>query len=94
MNVAYAVAVTLLDGTALAARFDGAERADIWELIERTTPITSRRSTSARGRLQHRLEMTLGEAASGARAFVEHPTGRLSCIRLQTARRCAKSSGR
>jgi 2-methylcitrate dehydratase PrpD len=39
MNLAYAVAVTLLDGTALAAQFAPArvDADDIWELIERTT---------------------------------------------------------
>jgi len=77
MNVAYAVAVTLLDGTALAAQF-AAERIDaddVWELIALTTV---RHEPAFDQRLEDgyntRLRVTLADG-SVREAFVEHPRG-------------------
>jgi aconitate decarboxylase len=69
MNLAYAVAVTLLDGTALAAQFS--ERrlggGDVWALIEKTTV----RHDPAYGGYHARVEV------DDRVAFVEHPRGGL-----------------
>ncbi len=79
MNLAYAVAVTLLDGTALAEQFS-AERIDgedVWSLIERTT---ARHEPAFDVRLEDgyntRLEVTL-TSGSTRTAFIEHPRGAL-----------------
>ena len=79
MNLAYAVAVTLLDGTALAAQFapERIEADDVWALIERTT---ARHETAFDERYEDgyntRLEVTL---SAGARrtSFIENPRGGL-----------------
>ncbi len=77
MNAAFAVAVTLLDGTALAAQFADQRIAsdDVWQLIERTTirhepEFDKRREDGYNTRLRVRLR-------DGAvrEAFVEHPRG-------------------
>ena len=66
MNLAYAVAVTLLDGTALAAQFapERIEADDVWALIERTT---TRHETVFDERYEDgyntRLEVTLHDGA-------------------------------
>jgi aconitate decarboxylase len=69
MNLAYAVAVTLLDGTALAAQFSerrlGAD--DVWALIEKTTV----RHDPAYDGYHARVEV------DERVAFVEHPRGGL-----------------
>jgi 2-methylcitrate dehydratase PrpD len=77
MSLAYAVAVTLLDGTALAAQFapERIESEDVWELIERTT---TRHEASFDERPEDgyntRLELTF--LGGGQRiAFVDHPRG-------------------
>jgi 2-methylcitrate dehydratase PrpD len=77
MNLAYAVAVTLLDGTALAAQFapERIEADDVWKLIERTT---TRHEASFDERYEDgyntRLHVTL--VGGGTRsAFVDHPRG-------------------
>jgi 2-methylcitrate dehydratase PrpD len=77
MNLAYAVAVTLLDGTALAAQFapERIESEDVWTLIEGTT---ARHEASFDERYEDgyntRLEVTLvgGEQRI---AFIDHPRG-------------------
>jgi aconitate decarboxylase len=77
MNLAYAVAVTLIDGTALAAQFarERLESDDVWTLIERTT---TRHEASFDERYEDgyntRLEVTLvgGEQRI---AFIDHPRG-------------------
>ena len=77
MNLAYAVAVTLLDGTALAAQFapERIDAEDVWALIERTT---AHHETEFDERYEDgyntRLEVTL---RGGARptAVIEHPRG-------------------
>jgi aconitate decarboxylase len=79
MNLAYAVAVTLLDGTALAAQFapERVEADDVWALLERTS---TRHEAAFDERYEDgyntRLEVTL---SGGARrtAFIEHPRGGL-----------------
>jgi 2-methylcitrate dehydratase PrpD len=66
MNLGYAVAVTLIDGTALAAQFS-AERIDaddVWGLIERTTLVET-----PRGGLMHPL--TNDEVVEKFRALTE-----------------------
>jgi aconitate decarboxylase len=77
MSVAYAVAVTLLDGTALAAQFApgriGAD--DVWELIERTTArhepgFDQRYEDGYNTRLRVRLR-----DGSERESFVDHPRG-------------------
>ena len=80
MNLAYAVAVTLLDGTALAAQFSPAriDADDVWGLIEKTTP---RREPKFDERYEDgyntRLEVTLRDGATRT-AFVENPRGGLA----------------
>jgi aconitate decarboxylase len=77
MSLAYAVAVTLLDGTALAAQFapERIDAEDVWALIERTT---TRHDTVFDERYEDgyntRLEVTL---SGGARrtSFIDHPRG-------------------
>jgi 2-methylcitrate dehydratase PrpD len=76
MNLAYAVAVTLLDGTALAAQFapERIDAEDVWELIGRTTarhePVFDERHEDG---YNTRLEVTLsGEKRT---SFVDHPRG-------------------
>jgi 2-methylcitrate dehydratase PrpD len=77
MNLAYAVAVTLLDGTALAAQFapQRIDADDVWTLIERTS---SRHEAAFDERYEDgyntRLEVTLSGGAKRT-AFVEHPRG-------------------
>jgi 2-methylcitrate dehydratase PrpD len=79
MNLAYAVAVTLLDGTALAAQFapDRIDSDDVWELIGRTT---ARHETAFDERLEDgyntRLEVRLADGTTYS-SFVEHPRGGL-----------------
>jgi len=77
MNAAYAVAVTLLDGTALAAQFapERIDADDVWELIERTTVrhepgFDQRYEDGYNTRL--RLLFTDG---SERESFVDHPRG-------------------
>jgi 2-methylcitrate dehydratase PrpD len=69
MNLAYAVAVTLLDGTALAAQFseERIDADDVWELIEKTTV----RHDPAYDGYHARVEV------DDRVAFVEHPRGGL-----------------
>jgi 2-methylcitrate dehydratase PrpD len=79
MSLAYAVAVTLLDGTALAAQFapERIDADDVWALIERTT---ARHETAFDERYEDgyntRLEVTL---SGGARrtSFIDDPRGGL-----------------
>ena len=77
MNVAYAVAVTLLDGTALAAQFapERIDADDIWALIERTTaqhePAFDQRYEDG---YNTRLIVTLADGTA-REAFVDHPRG-------------------
>jgi aconitate decarboxylase len=77
MNLAYAVAVTLLDGTALAAQFapERIDAEDVWVLIERTS---IRHDTAFDERYEDgyntRLEVTLRDGAKRT-SFVEHPRG-------------------
>jgi len=80
MNLAYAVAVTLLDGTALAEQFS-AERIDaddVWRLIERTT---ARQEPAFDEHFEDgyntRLEVTLA-SGSARTAFIDQPRGALS----------------
>jgi aconitate decarboxylase len=79
MNLAYAVAVTLLDGTALAAQFSPKriDSDDVWELIERSTP---RHEPAFDDRFEDgyntRLEVTLADGTTRS-SFVEHPRGGL-----------------
>jgi len=79
MNLAYAVAVTLLDGTALAAQFapERIEADDVWALIERTT---ARHETAFDERYEDgyntRLEVTLRGGAKRT-SFIENPRGGL-----------------
>jgi 2-methylcitrate dehydratase PrpD len=80
MNVAYAVAVTLLDGTALAAQFS-AERIDsddVWELIAKTTP-RHERAFDARYEDGYNtlLKVRLVDG-SERETFVENPSGGLA----------------
>jgi 2-methylcitrate dehydratase PrpD len=77
MSLAYAVAVTLLDGTALAAQFapERIDADDVWTLIERTT---TRHDAVFDERYEDgyntRLEVTF---SGGARrtSFIDHPRG-------------------
>jgi aconitate decarboxylase len=77
MNLAYAVAVTLLDGTALAAQFAPRrlDDDDIWALIERTTlrhePAFDRRVQDG---YNARLEITMDDGTH-REAFVDSPRG-------------------
>jgi 2-methylcitrate dehydratase PrpD len=77
MNVAYAVAVTLLDGTALTAQFapDRIDADDVWALIERTTP---RHEPAFDQRYEDgyntRLRVSLADGTTRG-AFVERPRG-------------------
>jgi 2-methylcitrate dehydratase PrpD len=77
MNLAYAVAVTLLDGTALAAQFapERIESEDVWTLIEGTT---ARHEASFDERYEDgyntRLEVTLVRGEQRI-AFIDHPRG-------------------
>jgi aconitate decarboxylase len=79
MNLAYAVAVTLLDGTALAAQFAPSriDADDVWELIERTTlshePAFDERFEDG---YKTRLEVTT-EDGRVRTSLVEHPRGGL-----------------
>jgi 2-methylcitrate dehydratase PrpD len=77
MNLAYAVAVTLLDGTALAAQFapERIDAEDVWALIERTTTRHEPRFDERyEDGYNTRLEVTLHDGAKRIR-FVEHPRG-------------------
>jgi 2-methylcitrate dehydratase PrpD len=77
MNLAYAVAVTLLDGTALAAQFapERIDAEDVWGLIDRTTtshePGFDERYEDG---YNTRLEVTLRGGAKRT-AFIDHPRG-------------------
>jgi aconitate decarboxylase len=77
MCLSYAVAVTLLDGTALAAQFAPSriEADDVWALIERSTPrhepeFDKRREDGYNAR----LEVTFGDG-SKRESFVPQPRG-------------------
>jgi aconitate decarboxylase len=77
MSLAYAVAVTLLDGTALAAQFapERIDADDVWRLIDRTTThheaaFDERYEDGYCTRLN--IELTSGRVLS---AFVQHPRG-------------------
>jgi 2-methylcitrate dehydratase PrpD len=79
MNLAYAVAVTLLDGNALAAQFtpERIDGDDVWDLIERTTlchekTFDERYEDGYNTRL--RVTVAGGETFE---AFVAHPRGGL-----------------
>jgi 2-methylcitrate dehydratase PrpD len=77
MNVAYAVAVTLIDGTALAEQFGPAriDADDVWALIGRTTarhdPVFDERYEDG---YNVRLRVTLQDGST-REAFVDHPRG-------------------
>jgi len=77
MNVAYAVAVTLLDGTALAAQFTDQriDADDVWELIGRTTvrhePEFDKRFEDG---YNTRLRVRMRDGTS-REAFVDQPRG-------------------
>jgi aconitate decarboxylase len=79
MNLAYAVAVTLLDGTALAAQFAPArtDADDVWALIERTT---LRHEPAFDARFEDgyntRLEVALSDGEQRT-SFVDMPRGGL-----------------
>jgi 2-methylcitrate dehydratase PrpD len=79
MNLAYAVAVTLLDGTALAAQFvpSRLDADDVWELIDRTTlrhePAFDERFEDG---YNTRLEVTADDGRVRT-SLVEHPRGGL-----------------
>jgi aconitate decarboxylase len=79
MNLAYAVAVTLLDGTALAAQFAPSriDADDVWALIGRTT---LRHEPAFDARLQDgyntRLEVVLTDGST-RESFVDMPRGGL-----------------
>jgi aconitate decarboxylase len=79
MNLAYAVAVTLIDGTALAEQFSPGRIAsdDVWALIERTT---ARDEPGFDRRLEDgyntRLQIKLTDGTTRS-SFVEHPRGGL-----------------
>ena len=78
MNLAYAVAVTLLDGAALADQFTEARiaRADVWKLIEHT--VTRREEEFDQlphdERLTTRLRIALHDGSS-REVTVRHPRG-------------------
>jgi 2-methylcitrate dehydratase PrpD len=77
MNLAYAVAVTLLDGTALAAQFapDRIDADDVWRLIDRTTvTIDPAFDEVYENGYNTRLRVTTG-AGGPLEAFVDHPRG-------------------
>ncbi|HEX3510567.1 MAG TPA: MmgE/PrpD family protein [Solirubrobacteraceae bacterium] len=79
MNLAYAVAVTLLDGTALAAQFAPAriEADDVWELIGRTT-VRHEPRFDERPEDGYNTRVALSLHGGGVReALVEHPRGGL-----------------
>jgi aconitate decarboxylase len=77
MNLAYALAVTLLDGTALAAQFlpERMDAEDVWELIGRTT---TRHDAAFDERYEDgyntRLEIALSDGSKRT-SFVDHPRG-------------------
>ena len=79
MNVAFATAVTLLDGTALARQFspERIDADDVWSLIERTTvrhdPAFDQRHEDG---YNTRLRVVLRDGAP-REAFIEHPRGGL-----------------
>jgi 2-methylcitrate dehydratase PrpD len=79
MNLAYAVAVTLLDGTALAAQFAPSriDADDVWRLIERTT---LRHEHAFDERFEDgyntRVELTTDDGRVRT-SLVEHPRGGL-----------------
>jgi 2-methylcitrate dehydratase PrpD len=77
MNLAYAVAVTLLDGNALAAQFTPERVAadDVWQLIDRTT-LRHERAFDERYEdgYNTRLRIELDDGRT-REAFVEHPRG-------------------
>jgi aconitate decarboxylase len=79
MNLAYAVAVTLLDGTALAAQFapQRIDADDVWALIERTTlrhePAFDERFEDG---YNTRLEIALQDDTTRT-SFVDQPRGGL-----------------
>jgi 2-methylcitrate dehydratase PrpD len=79
MNVAYAVAVTLLDGTALAAQFAPSriDADDVWDLIEctiaRHEPAFDERYEDG---YNTRLRIALADGTT-REAFVHHPRGGL-----------------
>jgi 2-methylcitrate dehydratase PrpD len=77
MNLAYAVAVTLVDGTALAAQFapDRIGADDVWRLIDRTTvTIDPAFDEVYENGYNTRLRVTNG-ADGPLEAFVDHPRG-------------------
>jgi 2-methylcitrate dehydratase PrpD len=77
MNLAYAVAVTLLDGTALIEQFTDARITadDVWDLIDRTTV---RHDTAFDARHEDgynaRVTVTLADGAERI-GFADHPRG-------------------
>jgi aconitate decarboxylase len=79
MNLAYAVAVTLLDGTALAAQFAPTriDADDVWALIERTTlrhePVFDERFEDG---YNTRLEIGLSDGRTRT-SFIDQPRGGL-----------------
>jgi aconitate decarboxylase len=79
MNLAYAVAVTLLDGNALAAQFAPSriDADDVWALIDRTT---LRHEAAFDERFEDgyntRLEVTLRDGAT-RESFIDMPSGGL-----------------
>jgi 2-methylcitrate dehydratase PrpD len=77
MNLAFAVAVTLLDGTALAAQFapDRIDADDVWRLIDRTTvTIDPAFDEVYENGYNTRLRVTTG-IGGPLEAFVDHPRG-------------------
>jgi aconitate decarboxylase len=77
MSLAYAVAVTLLDGTALAAQFTPAriDAEDVWSLIDRTTVLHDA-SFDERQQDGYNTRLTIAlEDGHTREAFVEHPRG-------------------
>ena len=79
MNLAYAVAVTLLDGTALAAQFapDRIDADDVWALIDVTSPRHEPKfDERAEDGYNTRLEVTLGDGRT-LTTLVEQPRGGL-----------------
>ena len=77
MNLAYAVAVTLLDGTALAAQFapDRIDADDVWRLIDRTTVMIDPAFDEVyENGYNTRLRLTT-VAGGSLEAFVDHPRG-------------------
>jgi 2-methylcitrate dehydratase PrpD len=77
MSLAYVVAVTLLDGTALAAQFapERIDAEDVWALIERTTAHhESAFDEREEDGYNTRLKITLRRGAKRT-SFIEHPRG-------------------